>query len=356
LAEWYSVPVKQQILRVFCRIMAVWLTLLAGRLSYGLQADLQPPMASPTMKMPQFDSGGPIHIVVYGDSRFTDPSVTQGTNPRVRQWLAQRIALEHPAVLMLTGDTPYTGAKDADWEVFQKETAVWRDEHILVLPTTGNHEIYGGYKAGIVNYLKNFPEVEGYRHYSALLGSVEVIALDCTVGGDASSDQAEWFAAQLDHLPEQVHFLMILYHIPWVADRQSQIFINLPSKDALVLRNILEAHLSKIHARVMVFNGHIHNYERFERRGVEYVVTGGGGAQPYPLLYRGRGDLYRDPGFPVYHYLTLDVTDNQMHAVMWKIANPDASELTVEAKDEFTLTAPKKRPPRAKSPQSQRSQ
>lgn len=103
-----------------------------------------------------------------------------------------------------------------------------------------------------------------------------------------------------------------------------------------------------IHAEVMVFNGHIHNYERFERRGVEYVVTGGGGAQPYPLLFRDRTDLYRDTGFPVYHYLTLDVADRKLHAVMWKVVDPDAPMLTVEAKDEFTLTVPGRKSSQAK--------
>ena len=59
-------------------------------------------------------------------------------------------------------------------------------------------------------------------------------------------------------------------------------------------------------AKVIVLSGHIHNYERFERDGVEYVTSGGGGAEPYPLIFRGSADLYRDTGFPVYHYLTLD--------------------------------------------------
>jgi hypothetical protein len=279
-------------------------------------------------------------MVAYGDSRFTDPSVTTGTNPRVRKWLAERIAEEHPEVLLLTGDTPFTGAKAADWEDFQDETTGWRSEHILELPTTGNHESYGGKAQGIANYLKNFPEIAGHRYYSALLGNVEVVSLDCTSPTVSSSAQVRWFAAQLDHLPGQVEFLLILYHIPWMADRQSQFFANLPSKEALLLRGILEARLSHIRAKVVVFNGHIHNYERFERAGVEYVVTGGGGAEPYPLLLRGRADLYRDTGFPVYHYLTVEVSGHQLHAVMWKVKDPDAASLSVEAKDQFTLAGP----------------
>jgi hypothetical protein len=295
--------------------------------------------SQPTFTFSQFALGRPLRFVAYGDSRFTDPSVTSGTNPRVRKWLAERVAHEHPEVLMLTGDTPYTGADAGDWRVFQQESASWRAQHILVLPSTGNHEVRGGASAGIANYLANFPQLGQHLYYSALLGSVEVISLDCTQGSFPSSAQARWFAAQLDHLPSQVEFLFILFHLPWMADKQSQIFVGLPTASALSLRNILEGRLGRIAAKVVVFNGHIHNYERFERRGVEYVVTGGGGAEPYPLLFRGRADLYSDLGFPVYHFVTIDVANHQLHAVMWKVKDPDAAELDVEAKDQFTITA-----------------
>jgi len=278
-----------------------------------------------------------LHLVAYGDTRFTDPSITGVTNPRVRQWLAEQIGRQHPEAVLLTGDTPFHGGDSADWEEFQRETESWRKVGALELPTTGNHELLG--PEGIPNYLKNFPEIEGHLYYSALLGSVEVISLDTSQPSGTSSGQGRWFASQIDHLPRQVEFLMILYHIPWMADRQSQIIAGLPSKDALALREILETRLPKIRAKVVVFNGHIHNYERFERRGVEYVVTGGGGAVPYPVLLRGGGDLYHDAAFPVYHYLVVEVANHKLHAVMWKVKDPDAEALEVEAKDDFTIDA-----------------
>ena len=305
---------------------------------------------APTLVFPQFKAGEAQRLIAYGDMRFTDPSVTKGTNPRVRKWLAGRVGEEHPQVLLLTGDMPFTGAKTGDWRNYQDETANWRTNRILVFPAIGNHEIYGGVDEGIANYLDNFPQIQRHRYYSALLGNVEVISLDSTSGAGPFTPQGEWFASQLSHLPDQVQFLLILYHVPWVVDRQSQMFINLPTKEALNLRGILEAHLPKLRARVIVFNGHVHNYERFERNGVEYVVTGGGGAEPYPLLYRGRADLYRDTGFPVYHYLTLEIGDGKLHAVMWKVKDPEAPQLEVEQKDEFTLTAlPAKKGPSPKA-------
>ena len=294
---------------------------------------------TPTLVFKQFAPGVPLRIVAYGDMRFTNPSVTSGTNPRVRKWLVEKIAAEHPEAVLLTGDMPYTGADPADWKVFQDETRPWRDQNILELPTTGNHEVRGDRVKGINNYLANFPAVSRHRYYSALLGSVEVISLDCTMTATSSSSQGRWFAAQLDHVPPQVEFLLILHHMPWMADRQSQIFVGLPAPAALTLRDILEARLDKLHAKVIVFNGHIHNYERFRRRGVDYVITGGGGAEPYPLLFRGSADLYRDTGFPVYHYLTLDFGGHQLRAAMWKLKNPEDASLSVEQKDEFTIQA-----------------
>lgn len=223
--------------------------------------------------------------------------------------------------------------------MFQHETESWRSIRTVQLPTIGNHDVRGGAPAGIANYMANFPDISGHRYYSALMGAVEVISLDFTLPCGPSSYQGRWFASQLNHIPEQVEFLMILHHLPWMADRQSEIFAGVPTKDALALRGMLEARLESIRARVIVFNGHLHNYERFERKGVEYVVTGGGGALPYHVLFRGDGDLYRDTGFPVYHYLTVDVANHQLHAVMWKVKDPDAATLEVEAKDEFSISA-----------------
>ena len=294
-----------------------------------------------TLNFRQFPAGKPLHMVAYGDSRFADPALTTGTNPRVRKWLVNRIAEVHPAVLLLTGDTPFHGANKDDWNEFAQETQPWRKEEILVLPTTGNHEVVGGAEQGIANYLDHFPEIERHRNYSALVGNVEVLSLDMDSNSVDTDRQVIWFGQQLEHVPAQVDFLMILYHMPWMVDEQTETLLRLPSADALLYRKVLEAHLDKLRARVLVLNGHIHNYERFESHGVEYVVTGGGGAEPYPLLVRGPADLYHDHprGHPVYHYLTLDVNGRTLIATMWRIPDPDANALTVDADDSFTLTA-----------------
>jgi hypothetical protein len=313
------------------------------------QPKSNPADTKPTFVLKQFSAEAPIRLIAYGDMRFCDPAITTGTNPKVRRWLAEKIGQERPQALLLTGDMPYIGERKADWEEFQRETASWHTDGFPVFPTMGNHEVYHNLYRGVSNYLDNFPGIERHRYYTALLGSIEVMALDMNQPVGPRSDQGQWIAAQLDHIPRQVEFLMILYHIPWVADTQSQLVASLPSKDALTLRTMLEERLAGIHAKVLVFSGHIHNYERFERQGMEYVVTGGGGAEPYPILYRGNDDLYRDTAFPVFNYVTIEVRDHQLQAVMWKVSNPeepDAAKLNVEAKDRFTIKANQRATPK----------
>src|SRR6266568_8443416 len=46
-------------------------------------------------------------LIAYGDMRFTDPANEKVTNPKVRRWLVNRIASQHPDVVLLSGDVPY---------------------------------------------------------------------------------------------------------------------------------------------------------------------------------------------------------------------------------------------------------
>lgn len=40
--------------------------------------------------------------------------------------------------------------------------------------------------------------------------------------GQTATPQGDWFAAQLSHIPPRVQFRFILYHLPWMADKQLQ--------------------------------------------------------------------------------------------------------------------------------------
>ena len=295
--------------------------------------------AKPTFTVPEMEAGKPLRIVAYGDMRFTTPENTADTNPKVRKWLVERVADEKPDVLLLSGDLPFHGSNDDDWEQYRRETAPWRKAGLRIFTTIGNHEISTNRDKGLENYFANFPELQGNRWYSVLMGNVYLIALDSIEPCSPGTAQRDWLQAQLAHLPAQVDFVFFLSHMPLMADVQSQIVVHLPAPEQAELRDFVEEESRKAHAKFVVVNGHIHNYERFEHSGVSYLVTGGGGAKPYPILVRGDQDKYQLPGFPNFHYLVITVDGKHASGVMYRVENPDTENLTVEHKDSFTLDA-----------------
>ncbi len=299
-----------------------------------------PPMLGPTFTVDVAKHAGPLKIIGYGDTRFTDPGNTRDTNPRMRKFLVDRIAEQKPDALFETGDLPMFGSEPADWAVFRAETEPWRREALRVFPTIGNHEVTRDYYAGLRNYLAAFPELKGCRYYSALLGNVYLVSLDSSLPVVTGGREQRWLIAQLEHLPPQVDFVFFLDHMPLVADLQSEIAVRLPGKEESDLRILLEHEKAKTRAKFIILSGHIHNYERYQRGDISYIVTGGGGALPYPIFVRGHEDLYRDTRFPVFHYVVFLVRGAHIDATMYRVDQPLAAHPRMEVGEQFTLDAP----------------
>ncbi len=298
----------------------------------------------PTFVINEFKPGDNLKIVAYGDMRFTDPSNTTATNPRVRKWLVERIAEEKPDALFVSGDLPYRGGLNEDWDVYRRETAPWTAAHLRVYPTVGNHEMVPEPVPGFANYFAEFPWLGNRRWYSVLIGSVYLIALDSNGGNpektfDPGAPQRKWLESQLEHLPPEVNFVFFVTHMPLLNDIQSEVVADLPGAAELTLRSYLEAQAAHFHAKFIVVSGHVHNYERFEHGGISYIVSGGGGAKPYPIFARNPEDLYQDRAFPNFNYLVLMVHGKQADTTMYRVADPKAATLTTEVKERFTLTA-----------------
>jgi len=319
-------------------ILAVPIIALAG--GAWAQHSPQPPMTDPTFAVPGIAAGQALKIVAYGDTRFTDVSNDRDTNPQVREYLVQQIAKEKPDAVFMTGDLPFRGADPSDWQVYRDETAAWSALHLRVYPALGNHDVMGGWDAGVHNFDATFPELKGYLYYSVLIGNVYLIALDCTESYADGSPQRAWLEAQLEHVPKSVDFVFFVSHMPLYADIQSQVMATLPNPAELSLRKFILAKAPQIHAKLVVVNGHIHNYERFEDRQISYIVSGGGGAVPYRVMVRGKEDLYQDPSYPNYHYVVILIHGKTADATMYRVTNPThPAQLGLEVKDKFTLTA-----------------
>jgi acid phosphatase type 7 len=320
---------------------AVWLLLVVVALTQGVFA--QGPGAeedgAPTFTVTDLPVGRPLRIVVYGDMRFTDPSNTSDTQPGVRKWLAQKVAEEKPDVLLLTGDMPFHGSDPADWKVYREETAAWTQERLRIYPTIGNHEGLPDPVKGIANYFAAYPQVENRNYYSVQLGNVYLITLDSSTFMGPGWPQHGWLEAQLAHIPSSADFVFFLFHAPLVSDLQTAFMLGIPDRSTLKLRHELEACAAKSRAKFVVFNGHIHNYERFDVNGIMHVISGGGGARPYPIFIRGDQDLFQARTYPNFNYVVITLEGKHAEAKMYRVVDPDAAVKRVELKDSFVLDA-----------------
>jgi 3',5'-cyclic AMP phosphodiesterase CpdA len=259
---------------------------------------------------------GPWTLIAYGDMRFTDPANTKATDPVARRALVKKIAEEKPDALLLSGDVPLSGSVANDYAVFHEETAAWRTAGLRVFPAMGNHELQGG--NSLDNWWNAFPELKGRRWYSVEFGEAYFLTVDSNLDLTAGSEQAAWLAKQLAGLPKRTQYVFVSLHHPPMADG---IVLN-PSHNVrpneAALGQQLEEAAKHMKVKIIVIAGHIHAYQRFERGGVVYLVSGGGGAAQH-LISRTPNDLYQDNTFPNFHYVKFESVKGALKATMYRL-------------------------------------
>jgi len=297
----------------------------------------EPGPSTDALTVPDTQLGDPLVFVIYGDMRFTQPIETVATSPGPRRALVAKIASEHPDAVFLTGDVPFHGGDTDDYRVFGEETAPWQMQHLRIYPVLGNHEFYQCVEdVCLENWWRAFPQVRGHRWYAVALGTkLRAFALDSDASLLPGSEQRMWFEHELETLPSDVRFVIVALHHPPVADTG---FL-LVRRNERSLAGYLKSIAPKLSARLIVCGAHIHNYERFERDGVVYLVSGGGGAKPLPV-HRGRSDRYRDRAYPNFHYIRFELQGEQLRAEMVRLEDYDApSPHTWAVKDRFEASA-----------------
>jgi acid phosphatase type 7 len=267
----------------------------------------------------------PFRFVEYGDTRFTDPKDTEASNAEVRQALVRAIADAHPAFITIGGDISYK-SDAADWKIWDSETQVWRDRNIPVYPVLGNHDLKGDEKTALANYFQRFPDLKNNRFYSVRAANVLMLMLDSALD-ETSGPQGDWLTHKLDSVPSDVDFLFIfLHHPPYTSSSDMKLFgggHSVRSSEEKMAKT-LEARQPKMHARIVVFGSHVHNYERHEHGGITYFVSGGGGAHAYPID-RKPDDPYQSKEIN-YHYLLVEVDRAQASITMNRLVITNGKE------------------------------
>jgi len=302
--------------------------------------------AQPLFQIADSRLSSPPVVIAYGDMRFTDPKDTTVTNPKVRRWLVDQIATEKPDALLLSGDVPMRGGVSNDYAVFGSETAPWRSARLFVIPALGNHEMYREGKelcqknqpVCLENWWEAFPKLQGYRWYSVQLGSkIFVLNLDSNSSLLPGSEQTDWIRKQLASLPPSIKFVFFNLHHPPVADVAPEGGEGAsPRPNETALADFLKTAPETKRARFIIIGAHVHNYERFLRDGIVYLVSGGGAAKPSPVK-RGPDDLYQDASFPNYHYMKFILREDRIEAEMIRVSDPLAQVPRWEVKDRFQV-------------------
>jgi len=294
----------------------------------------------PSFRVAQTEVGDHPSVITYGDQRFTDPTNTKVTNPRARKMLVNKIAEQHPTAILMNGDVPYSGDVVNDYEVYRSETEIWRSKHLHVYPALGNHEFHGDPQQALEHWWNAFPEMRNRRWYSVELGkSLYTIALDSDTSLAQGSDQLTWLNDQLKHLPKSTKFVFINLHHPPVADVQTRINVSHnPRPNEIVLRDDIESLAPTIKAKIVVIGGHIHNYERFLRGDVTYLVSGGGAASPVDVE-RTPDDLFQNKDFPNYHFVEFVLRGNSLSAKMYRLKDASAPIAEWEVRDNFEVNS-----------------
>jgi Icc-related predicted phosphoesterase len=276
----------------------------------------------------------PFKFVAYGDMRFADPGDHNAGDEARREALIQKIADEKPAFVVISGDLVVSG-DEKNWRFWDKNTQIWREQNIPVLPSLGNHDVRGS--APLDNYSRRFPDLRGSRWYTARAGNVLVITLDST-GDGVVGQQLAWLKQQLSSIPADVDFVLFnFHHPPYTRSHDAPNAGHSARPQEQALASLFESRQQNTRARFIVFTGHVHNYERYERGGVTYIVSGGGGARPY-MVPRQPTDQYRDEG-PTYHYCLLNVDKGRLTFSMYKL-EMEGNKAKFSKRDSFELRTP----------------
>jgi acid phosphatase len=199
-------------------------------------------------------------IVVIGDFGVG------GEAERARGAAVERFASRHRVDALVTlGDNDYTERPAAFRSNWRASFGWAAADGLLVAGTLGNHDVRvrgGRYEFGLLGMPR--------RYYRRGLGDVALFLVDSTRLGDAQLRRLDaWLAAST---------------APWkiVAMHHPAFSCGGYLGDARVRSRLVP--ILRRRGVDLVLAGHDHNYQRFApRRGVTYVVHGGGGTRLYPL-------------------------------------------------------------------------
>jgi predicted phosphodiesterase len=214
-------------------------------------------------------------------------------NPKVTGKLAKLMWDRRPHFVLHNGDVVDDGAAKWQWtgDLFGPSKELF--SRVAVFPCIGNHE------KNHANYYKYFSLPKPEYYYSYRYGNAEFFSIDTNKKVGPGTEQYEWLDAALARSDAK---WKVCYHHHPAYSSDSDDYGNtwkgtsrLGDMNARQLQALYEKHNVDV-----VFNGHIHLYERSwpirggkvdQKKGIVHVTSGGGGGgledfDPMPSFFK----------------------------------------------------------------------
>ncbi len=234
----------------------------------------------------------PIRIAIVADTR---------SQVKVFAKICQQVAKFNPDIILHSGDFVASGDRIEQWKPQFFDPAKELIRYVPVYPALGNHERKASY------YFDYFTIHKGKPWWSADYGSVHVIALNSCEDGSPSSEQYKWLVKDLKANQDKT-WKIVMFHHP--------LFHVHPTRPVYDLRYYWTPLFIQYGVN-FVITGHDHYYVRTfpignmseKQQGPIHITSAGGGAPLYPVIPQPYAAYYRS----IYHFVIMDVTENQIN-------------------------------------------
>lgn len=226
------------------------------------------------------NAGSNWRLAVYGDTR---------TSPTEHRIIANDIDAQHPDLVVHVGDLcingNYQDSLTREWLAPGANLFRHAPQYVAI----GNHE-------------HNSPQTyaalhqPGSDYFAVTYGCVRLIVLNDNLSVSPGSAQYTWFSAELaSAATHAAHYVMVYFHHPPYTKGGT------PNSNN---RTYLVPLMESSGVVNFVLSGHVHDYERGLKNGINYIITGGGGA---PLSSTCSGsDPYMTTCDGIYNYTIWD--------------------------------------------------
>ena len=298
-------------------------------------AEIEPPVFSAALAPPRTGR----FAIVSDFQRTSRVEVWRESNQEERAIILAAIAREQPELVLMLGDLVFCGSSASDWREFDALAAPIRHAGIPVLAVPGNHEYWLSPRVGRRNFQARFPLLEERRWHARSWGPLRLLLLDSNrrfLSSALWEKQARWYGEEIacaDRDPETRGVLVLVHHPPYTNSSVTA--------DELHVQRFFVPAFQAARKTLAILSGHVHSYERYERAGKTFLVTGGGGGPRIRLetgsRQRHRDDLFAGPAVRFFHYLMAALTPNGIEVEMRGLRK---GEKHFETMDRFLLHWP----------------